>query len=66
MLMSRQQNAGQNSDTKIPNRSFENVEQLNYLGTTITNSNLIQEGIKTRLTSGDACCHSSAVEKIKN
>jgi hypothetical protein len=34
---------------KIGNRCFENVEQFRYLGTTITNQNLIQEEIKRRL-----------------
>jgi hypothetical protein len=46
MLLSRHQNAGQNRDVKIANRSFENVPQLKYLGTTVTNQNLIQEEIK--------------------
>jgi hypothetical protein len=58
MLLSRRQNAGQNSDKKIINRSFENVAQSKYFGTTITNQNLIQEKIKRRLNSGDACYHS--------
>jgi hypothetical protein len=31
------QNVGQNHDIKIANRSFENVSQLNYLETTVTN-----------------------------
>jgi hypothetical protein len=31
-----------NHDIKTANRSFENVAQLRYLGTTITNQNLIQ------------------------
>jgi hypothetical protein len=43
MLLSRHQNAGQNRDMKIANRSFENVSQFKYLGTTVTNQNLIQE-----------------------
>jgi hypothetical protein len=41
MLLSRQQNVGQNRDIKIANRSFENVSQFKYLGTTVTNKNLI-------------------------
>jgi hypothetical protein len=32
MLLSRDQNVGQNRDIKIANRSFENVSQLKYLG----------------------------------
>jgi hypothetical protein len=55
MLMSYHQNAGQNHDMKISNRSFENVAQFIYLGTTITNQNLIQVEIKRRLNSGNAC-----------
>jgi hypothetical protein len=58
MLLSRHQNVGQNWDIKIANRSFENVSQLRYLGTTVTNQNLIQEEIKRRLNSGNACYHS--------
>jgi hypothetical protein len=34
------------------------VSQFKYLGTTITNQNLIQEEIKKRLNSGNACYHS--------
>jgi hypothetical protein len=58
ILLSRDQNAGQNHDTKIGNRYFENVEQFSYLGTTITNQNLIHEEIKRRLNSGNTCYHS--------
>jgi hypothetical protein len=57
-IMSRHQNARQNHDIKIGNRRFENVAQFRYLGTTITNRNLIQEEIKRRLNSGNACYHS--------
>jgi hypothetical protein len=45
-------------DVKITNRSFGNVLQFKYLGTTVTNQNLIQEEIKGRLNSGNACYHS--------
>jgi hypothetical protein len=48
MLLSRPQNAGQNHDIKIGNRCFENVSLFRYLGTTITNQNLIQEEIELR------------------
>jgi hypothetical protein len=54
MLLSRHQNVGQNRDIKIPNRSFENVSQLKYFGTTVTNQNLSQEEIKRRLNPGNA------------
>jgi hypothetical protein len=43
---------------KIANRSFENVSQFKYLGTTVINRNLIQEEIKRRFNSGNACYHS--------
>jgi hypothetical protein len=34
------------------------VSQFKYLGTTVTNQNLIQEEIKRRMNSGTACYHS--------
>jgi hypothetical protein len=54
MVVSRKQNAGQNREIKIGNTSFENVSQFKYLGTTVTNQNLIKEEIKRRLNSGNA------------
>jgi hypothetical protein len=33
------------------------MPQFKYLGTTVTNQNLIQEEIKKRLNSGNACYH---------
>jgi hypothetical protein len=65
MLISRQQNIGQNRDIRIANRSFEKVSQFKNLRTTVTNQNWIQEEIKVRLNSGNACYHSVvAVEKL--
>jgi hypothetical protein len=43
---------------KIANGSFENVSQFKHLRMTVTNQNLIQEKIKRRLNSGNACYHS--------
>ena len=56
--MSRDHNAGQNHSMKSDNSSFERVEGLKYLGTTLTYQNSIQEKIKCRLKSGNACYHS--------
>jgi hypothetical protein len=53
MLLSRQQNVGQYRDTKIANRSFENVSQFKYLETTVINQNFIEKEIKRRLNSGN-------------
>jgi hypothetical protein len=58
MLLAHHQNAGQNREIKIANRLFENVSHFKYLGTTVRNKNLIQEEIKRRLNSGNACYHS--------
>jgi hypothetical protein len=57
-LLSRHQNSGQNHDVKIANRSFENVAQFKYVETTVKNKNLIQEELKSRLSSGNACYRS--------
>jgi hypothetical protein len=62
ILLSRHQNAGQNHDIKVVNLCFENVAQFRHLGTTIRNQNVIQEEIKRRLNSGNACYHS--VQKL--
>jgi hypothetical protein len=40
MLLSRQQNVGQNRDIRVASRSFENVAELKYLGTILRNQNL--------------------------
>jgi ribosomal protein S2 len=58
MLLSHDQNAGQNHDIKTADRCFENVARSRYLGMTITNQNLIQEDIKRRLNLHNACYHS--------
>jgi hypothetical protein len=46
------------SGKSLGKRFFENVAQFRYLGTMITNQNLIQEEIKRKLNSRNACYHS--------
>jgi len=55
MTMFRDQNAGRSHCMKIDNSSFERLEEFKYLGTTLTNQNSIQEEIKRKLKSGNAC-----------
>jgi hypothetical protein len=58
MLLSCHENSGLNNDIKIANIPLENVALFRYLGTTVTNQNLIQEEIRRRLNSGSPCrCH---------
>jgi len=58
MAMSRDQNVGRTHNMKTDNSSIERVEGFKYLGTTLTHQNYIQEEIKSRLKSGNACYHS--------
>jgi hypothetical protein len=46
MLVSRYQNAGQNRDVKITNRSFENVSQFKHLGMMVTNQNCLMKKLR--------------------
>jgi hypothetical protein len=57
MVMSRAQNAERIHNIKTDNSSVERVEEFKYLGTTLKNQNSIQEEIKCRLKSGNACYH---------
>jgi hypothetical protein len=57
MLLYRHQNVGQNRDVEIVNSADENETRFKCLGTTVTNKILIQEEIKKRLSSGNACYH---------
>jgi hypothetical protein len=58
MSMSRYQKAGQRHSIKIANRSIEDVAKFKYLRTTLTEKYCMQEEIKNRPNSGNACCHS--------
>jgi len=57
MVVSRQQSAGQNHHLLIDNKSFENMGNFKYLGTTVVNRNCIHKEIKRRLNMGNACCN---------
>ena len=59
MVMSWDQNVWRSHNMKVDNRSFERVEEFKYLGTILTNQNSVQEEIKSRLKSGNACYHST-------
>jgi len=56
--MSRDQNAGRSHNIKSHNSSFERAEEFKSLGKSLTYQNFIQEEIKSRLKSGNACYHS--------
>jgi hypothetical protein len=58
MVVARDQNAGRSHSIKTDRSSFEMVEEFRYLGTALRNQNSIQEEIKSRLHSGNACYHS--------
>jgi len=57
-VISRDKNAERSHSIKIGNGSFERAEEYKCLGTILTNQNSIQEEIKSRLKSGNACFHS--------
>jgi hypothetical protein len=56
MVMSRDQNAGRSHSIKTDNSFIERYEEFKCLGTTLPDQNSIQEEIRSRLMSGNACC----------
>ena len=56
--MVRDQNAGGIHSVTMNNSTFERVEEFKYLGTNLKDQNAIQEEIKSRLRSGNACYYS--------
>jgi hypothetical protein len=55
--MSRHQIAGQSNYIKVANKSFKKVAKFKYLGTTLKDQNCINEEIRSRRNSGNACYH---------
>jgi GTP-dependent phosphoenolpyruvate carboxykinase len=56
--MSRDRDAARSHNVRKDKSSFERAEQFQYLGTNLINQNSIQEEIKSRFKSGNACYHS--------
>jgi hypothetical protein len=53
------QNAGQNHNIKVGNKSLENLVTLKYLGMMVTNQNYIHDKLRAGYKSGPTCEHSN-------
>jgi hypothetical protein len=58
VVISRDQSVGRSHIVETDTFSFERVKLFAFLRTTLWNENSVQEEIKSRLKSGNACCHS--------
>jgi hypothetical protein len=58
IVVFRHQNAGRNHNLLIANDWLENMTKFKYLRTTVTIENCIDEGIRNRLNSVNACYNS--------
>jgi len=57
MFMSRHQNAGQNNNFLMPNKSLKMWQCSKYLKITVTNENYIHEEVTSILILGNTCKH---------
>ena len=57
MFISHEQNAGQYHNITTGYKSFESVEHIKYLRTTLTYQNSIHVEIKNRINHGNVCYH---------
>jgi hypothetical protein len=57
MFMSRRQTTGQSNYIRVANKSFEKVAKFKYLVATLMDQNCINEEIRSRLNSENACYH---------
>ena len=57
-IMSPEQNGGRSHNIKIDSSPFESVEEFKYFGNNSKYKKSLQEEIKSRLKSGNACYHS--------
>jgi hypothetical protein len=59
MFMPHHQPAGYSHEIDESNKPLTNVAKFKYLGITVTNQNVVNEEIKSRLNLWDnECCHS--------
>jgi len=54
MSLSHVQNAKQNHSIKTTSQSFQNVENFNYFGWTMTDKSTVRKEIERRINSGNA------------
>jgi hypothetical protein len=59
VFMAGDQYARQNHNITITDKSFENLTEFKYLGTTVTNQIYIYKEVKSRADVGNACYHSA-------
>jgi len=57
MVMSRDQIAERSHGMKTDNSSFERMEEFKYLETALTDQNYVEEEIRSRMKSWNACYH---------
>jgi hypothetical protein len=57
MMMSYQQDTGQNNNIKTANKLVENVARLKYLATALTNQNYLDKEIKSTLNKKMHACY---------
>jgi hypothetical protein len=58
MFIYRHQNAGQNLNIKLADKSFKTVAECKCMKMTTANRNDDHEEIKNKLNSGNGCCQS--------
>jgi hypothetical protein len=55
MVMFGEQTEGLGHTMEVDNSSIDRVEELTYVGTTLTDQNCVQGEIKSRLKLGNVC-----------
>jgi len=66
MMMSCQQDTGQNNKIKTANKLVENVARLKYLGNALTNQNYVDKEIKSTLNEEIPACYHLALNILSS